>query len=1820
MDELYANNQKQKEELTGKQTEERYMVVDRSLKLQKDQLQAWTQDEKNQEEYRATSRSMMEAINKAFTEKLSSLYGVTQVAPTVKKDLKQTIPVAKSWWWSRAYEESTLKKARRKYGNQISVNSIREQKAMQEFEELRNSQINGYQAEKEAYTSRGIIKVNKTALQAGELTLDVKIDGYEEIVSRQKLDKVPDHYSRSEEIEKGLTAFFGMQKTSWLFWKRTVGALGNETAEEKRDVNAYNKRLLRQYTTSEPNSKARTALLNELRWKIQSFKITPEMLGDGYLADNAVKLWRFVDMTKAFRVLIATNPGYLERLPEEDRIMLGNTLNYTGPLIRDFLEKHQACKHLGKKRGKTVLTENATEDRSARNESLMKETLSKLRQADMAEQTRIGLNNKKVVQELNRQKNEAQDRRENEKALPDYAVVLQYDTSGASERRLLAMQDKIRDRSGAYDLIGRDMEKLFGQLSKTMITIDTIKARKTALEKAVAQTKAEGKRLGMDRRQSAFVAYAEQEIQHLQHDWSLLEVQAAQYECTLNYVTGIRFSEDDMMIPPMKEGNAEIIQKVLKAEKLSFLMHLEDCRFYAKEFTEISGGVFQFRAVMKDAVSRARGEEMRLHTEKLAELEKNYKNHKLETYQILALKPEDLEKYNYDGYTDKDGHRHQGAHDLTDEENFRHMKEIASIAGMDLEKAKAHLRQVCEESNNTAEETEERLLDLETKYKLFKDYGKKWEGTYTGVQTEAYRYLPQVPDMEGQNGTFQDPRVFRTYKEKLQKKLEEKEKNVPDSPDIRRYREMISLMDAMMIRNGLLFEGDEDIRLLNAQAYHARYKQVKYEKRLNKALKTFVKLEDATDRKKLLMRADDALFFEDQYAELQKHYGRGLNRNLLQEMLDNSLKNVEDEEEKAEVTRTFYANMGVTLLEFRQKLTPEFFTRDYIRNHFDDFAKTILTIRDFGRMISSQKAFDQMMDGLSGKNRDEVGQAADVMLQLSGQLQHLLFSVFSANSVNYETGTIYHRHNLIQMELQLMPENELAKQYQETAKTLQDKRNAKKEARKTGANQTDTLDQINEELTLANKGMKIINQAKEFTDDLAEDFLDHNLTMQLKKFRDLDTLLGSDSKKMLFDAKSPTEELYRFLYTDKDSKDLSFAGDKESWENALKKAENKTGILFGLFTGGLTEEARNVAKEMQKDPKKIEDYLQWKVRQDSRRYMNERSKMLGVKESQADTNVALEIMDSMEETHSAVHNSVNLKMRLTLFPELEQKGIDPEQFMHLLRIVHRNTSGMAERMVDITNQSDNMNKTTLYMDPKSKGDFILQVSTDVMELDITENMLTEEYLKKPGNFRYMYFMVQKLKAYEQLYQNDREAVQAALGKHKELLKKVNERFGTFYGNLSDQVYQLVMNFAAKYGVDQNGARTFGLSGEEYENLTEEKKTKEFAKQSRTNMAKADEQFRENTAEIQKIYARQRTAVAAVSAIQKYRPFEVEHWLRKKPEITKDAFRTAGFTQQVKDNQMVLSGMENAITLQEKETEQRKPAKKKVKKLDNRFSMGDIAYLLPEQAYREKLQKDRESGNRNKEMLDLVDLFSGNAVRQMNYLLAENHLEEFLKVFRKNQNISASSGQDLSSEDYLAKNFSEELYLDAKKMAVCALLPTIIPDLFKDGFVETAQDRENQAPESEEYLTLTETIENLQEQSQSITKDTRNRIQNQQITQEDQQKAEVDMVMLGRRITFAEQDRERLLPKLRTEEQKSSVKAQLKELKKYIGSAAQREFYKNFADNLQRYARLCGVNTESPENSLGSFLSGMSRERIDMSLDSMKSGAADRRNALNGTMS
>ena len=1814
MDEITLKKQEQQQ--IQKTEQERLAEIDQSLKQQKDRLYEMTKDADKQDEFRFASKQKMEIINKEITDDLKKKYGVTMAVSTRKTELKQDVPAAKYWWWSRHSEENALKKAKQKYGAHITVNSLREQKAMQQYEEIREAQQDQYSDH--AYFLEDDISVDKKKLNASNLFFDVQIDGYDRIAERLK--RVENKYSRRQEINNGLKAFFGMQKTSWFFWKKTIGALGTETLEEERDAKSYNKKLLDDYTKSAAGSEKRKKVLDHLRRKIMNFEIKPKMLTDGYLADNSATLRRFVEMTKGFRILIATNPGYLEELPEEERIMLGNTINYTGPLIEEFLTKHQAYKHLEKKRKKTVLMEHADEDFSARNEQLMKDTWKKLQQADVAEQTAIGLKNKKVVAHLDRLEETAKKRRKEEakhQKLPDYAIVLKYDTTGEREAHLLNVQDQIRKNADVYELFGKDMEKLFERFARSLITWDTLDARIDALKDAMEETRRQEVKQGPDRRYSAFLEYAENEKRNLEHDKDLMLAQAKQYRKAVDYVCNIHISEDDITLPKMKEKDAEEIQKVLQTEDLSFLLHLEDCRFYAKEFTEISGGKFQFKEVMKDAISRARSQEMKVHADKLEALETKFGKHQLETYQILALKPEDLQKYNFDGYTDEKGVRHHGAHDLMDEVNFKHMKEIASIANMDLEKAKEHLRQVCEESGNTPEETEKRMLDLETKYALFKDYGKKWEGTYAGLKTEAYKYLPQIPDMEGKNGVFQDPHVFQTYKENLQKKLEEKEKNEPDSPDISRYRDMIALMDAMLIRSGLLFEGDEDIKLLNAEAYQARYQQVKYQKRLNKALSAIMKNgKNAKDRDRLLKRADDALFFQDKYAELEKHYGKGLGNNLLQGMMDRSIEKAETEEEKEEALNAFYANLGVTVLEFRNKLTPEFFTEDYIRNNFDEFARTILTIRDFGRMIKNEDDFNRMMEGISEENKDVVGEAADVLLHLSGRLSILLFTVFGANNVNPENGQVFSSYNLVKMELQVLPENELSQEYQKISETLKAQKKAKEDEEAAGNKRAYTIQEIKEQTELARRGMDLVGEAAEFDSELAEDFLDHNLTIQLQKLRDLDTLIGSEKKKALFEGKSPTEELYQFLYSDKESKDLSFAGDKEVWKRALRKAEGKTG---GRFKAGLTKEARDVAKAMQEDPQKIEDYLQWKVRQDSRVYMNERSKMLGVKEAQEDTNVALEIMDSIEETHSAVHNTINQKLRFTLFPELEKQGIDPEQFMHLLRIVHRNSSGMAGRMVDITNQSANMDKTTRYMDPSSKGDFIRQVTSEVMKFEITENMLSEEYLKEPGNFRYMYFMAQKLKAYEQLYMKDKKSVEEALEEHENLLQKVNERFGTFYGNLSDQVYRMVLNFAAKYGVDQNGARTFGLSAEEYEKLTEEMKTKDFAAKSQKNMANAKVQFQENASEIKNRYAQHRTAVATVNALQRYKAFEVENWLKQKPEQTEFVYKAAGMEQQVKDNRLVVSGMENAITLKEDETKRSKTARKTVKKLDNRFRIGDVAYLLPEQSYRKDMKKNWTFGERSKGIQDLTDLFSGNAVRQMNYLLSDGHLDGILELFKKNQKISVSSKVDLSSEDYLTKNFSEELFVDAKKMAVYALLPTIIPNLFEDAFLKEAGVSVETVQASEAYAQLTENIETFQEQSESISTNTRQLSSAGKITERDKAEAEDLVSRLDRQVKFAEEDRERLLPKLKTKAEKSKVKSQLKELKKFIGSTAQREFYKNFANHLQRYARVCGVNTESPDNSLGSFVSGMTQEKINVTVEAMKSDFADSQEALKKSM-
>ena len=63
---------------------------------------------------------------------------------------------------------------------------------------------------------------------------------------------------------------------------------------------------------------------------------------------------------------------------------------------------------------------------------------------------------------------------------------------------------------------------------------------------------------------------------------------------------------------------------------------------------------------------------------------------------------------------------------------------------------------------------------------------------------------------------------------------------------------------------------------------------------------------------------------------------------------------------------------------------------------------------------------------------------------------------------------------------------------------------------------------------------------------LGEDFLDYNLTVQLQRFRNMD-FLDSEKKEILFSTNSPTEELYRYLYEAKASKNLIFAADK-GWE------------------------------------------------------------------------------------------------------------------------------------------------------------------------------------------------------------------------------------------------------------------------------------------------------------------------------------------------------------------------------------------------------------------------------------------------------------------------------------------------------------------------------------------------------------------------------------------------------------------------------------------------------------------------------------------------
>ena len=1797
--------------MSQKQKEEKTINIDRSLVTQKEKITEWKNDPDNQEAFRSKSKDKMNAINKEFMDGIKKMYGVAEAVPVSTNGPQQSVPAEKTRWLSRRSENKRLNKARNKYGDQISVNSIREQKSMEDYEYIREKQVEDYNDDKLAYTKRPDIKVKSFSMHADSLKLNVDIDDYDKLVRKQQLNFRPGHYLRSDEINKGLTPFFAMQKTSWLFWKKTVGALGNETAEEKRSAKDYNKNLLKRYTKSKAGSRERTAILDELRRKIQSFRVTQNMLTDGYLADHSAQLRRYADMTQAFRVLIDTNPGYLEGLSEEERVMLGNSLNYTGPLVRDFLEKHQQYKHLAKRGRKTVFSSGADIDYTARNDELMKETWNKIHQADVAEQTAIGMKHKRIQRYLNNREEEAKERRKNEQKLPDYAITLRYDTTGAGEKRLLDIQEKIRSSKDTYDLIGNDMEKLFDQFSKSCITLDTIQAKHDALWDTAKDVKEALKQGSQSRTYSAFAEYADEELKKLNHDISMLNIQADQYEKTLKFVTDIQITDDDMIIPAMDEKDAEVIGNVLKAEDLTFLLHLDDCRFYAKQFTELTGGKYDFRSGIKETILRARGQEVKIHTEKISELEKNHGAHKLTLNAILALKPSELEKYNFDGYTDEKGVRHNGAHDLTDEVNFRHMKEIESIATMDIDKEREELEKRCKENGYTAAETEQRVLDLETKHTLFKDYYRKWEGTYKGIKTESWKYLAQVPDMEGQNGIFKDPKVFADYKNRLQEKLDKVKADDPDSKDIARLQDMITLMDAMMISNGLEFSGEEDIKLMNAEAYEACLNQVKYTRRQNKALRTFLKHPSAADRSRLIDRVDDILFFEDKYAEHSKIHGKYFTNNIMQEGLDLKLKDIKDEDEKHKAVCDYYAKQAVKMMEYKEKLTPEFFTKEYIRNNFDEFVDTAMALRNFGKMINSQEAFDMLLEGLSDQKKDDVAASVDALIKIGDQMQVLLISVFSANSVNFKTGEVSSRSALLKLQMEIMPDEELAKKYRELSDTVVAKHNARAEAKAKGEKSKQTLQELREETETLNEVFKTLSEAKEYKSEIGEDYLDYNLTIQLQKLRDMDTFLGEEMKKGLFDSKSPTEELYRYLY--KEANDLSDAGDKEAWTKVLTKASNKTRLSY-IFRSGLSQEARNVAKDMIEHPEQINDYLQWKVRQDSRVYMNERSKMLGVKESQEDTNIAYEIMDSMEETHSAVHNSANLKMKQTLFPELQKKGIDPEQFMHLLRIVHRTTGGNASRMVDITNQSANMDRTEKYLDDYSKTDFIKQVTSDVMSFEIKDNMLTEEYLKEPGNFRYMYFMVQKLKAYEQLYRNDRASIEEALKDNEELHDRVNERFGTFYGNISDQLYRLVMNFAAKYGVDENGARTFGLSPEEYEQLTEEGKKKEFASKSKENMEISDSEFRKNVSDIRKRNAQRVAAVSAVNAIRKYNA----GWLKKKPEETDIPYKAVYQEKQQDMNKQIITGMEKAMEVKEDTEETAIKAKKSVRKLDYRLKVTDAAYFLPEEHHKQ-FRSDELESEWNKDVLGLKDLFSGNSVQQMNYLLQDDHLEKIVDVFKKHSEISYRSKEDLYSEDYLEKNFSEELYTDAGKMAVYALLPNIISGLFDESFVNDAGVDAETVKQKEDYILLNSTVESTQAQIESVVKNAEELYKQGQISEEDYESSGDLVERMKRKAVYAEVERDRLLPLLKTAEQKNKVRSLINELKNYIGTEEQREFYKNYAYNLNRYIQVCGVNVDSPENSLGSLISGMKEDKLGVILSSMRFDFIESQNALKESM-
>ncbi len=616
--------------------------------------------------------------------------------------------------------------------------------------------------------------------------------------------------SRKNELDIGLRPFFSMTKKT-LFWKRQVGRLGTETQEEKDDGSEYNKRILKQYT--EGNANQRKDVMDELSQKLITFNIEPNMLTNKYMAKNMLKMQRYTDMLTGFVELIKYNPEYLDttnseaaHTSPERAALIKSRIILMQPIMTNFMARH--AKYFGYKKEDGIKGHNHVNGLKSgfKNEdeynAFVKETWSQIKQAynstadffdDMADYKMASV--LKVQEQLAEQNRRLRNENLQDKTKDDSVYNIKYDADGELSKKLMALRHKISSNPYIYEIYGSDLERLFGKYDEMIRRLDEVKARASSIG-GLKETALSVKFKGVENFGEMWNTYLEKEIVRMDSEQKILDQQMGNYEKAIDYLVGQKLDEKNFKL----SDPDEVVLNVLKFEGMNHILELKKAFEYNDLFyknleyydfdkytdlTDKEGKKIEIKdlwsqynfTILKRGMDRARLvnrlvdgktvvdindpsklnniEKRQLCKDKFQEAAKKKENYKVSIDTILSTDIGELtEKYKL-----------VNEMDITKDITYQLYFEVESIANI----AKA----LDEDPSGATVEGYNKLRpsqkdELKIRCSLFRDYFNRWQGQIYYTMSEAYEYLGDIPNMQGNNEIIEG--IGKQYRKK---KLEE---------------------------------------------------------------------------------------------------------------------------------------------------------------------------------------------------------------------------------------------------------------------------------------------------------------------------------------------------------------------------------------------------------------------------------------------------------------------------------------------------------------------------------------------------------------------------------------------------------------------------------------------------------------------------------------------------------------------------------------------------------------------------------------------------------------------------------------------------------------------------------------------------------------------------------------------------------------------------------------------------------------------------------------------------------------------------------------